>query len=89
MPATQHGTHLTAHMQWTAWARTAEPPRADPHTRLRGAALARDELGAHQRKVDGGKAGPVVAQRAALVARVPAQVLAALLPGNEGRAARS
>ena len=63
-------------------------PRADPHTRLRGAALARDEPGSHQRKVDGREAGPVVAQRATLVAWVPAQVLAALLPGNEGGAAR-
>ena len=75
-------------MQWSLskddCTATCKPLHTPP-----SAALARDKASAHQRKVDGGKSGTVMAQRAALVARVPPQVLAALLPGYKGRAARS
>jgi hypothetical protein len=43
---------------------------------------------AHQREVDSWKGCLVVAERAALIARVAPQVLPALLPRNERRAAR-
>jgi hypothetical protein len=68
-----------------------QPPRTSHEAGKHGSTaawLGLPQPRAHQREVNGREDRLVVAERAALVARVAAQVLPALLPCDERRAAR-